>query len=395
MYALNPLFALAVFLIAYATGYIINLKYKAPFSKSRYETIDGFRGFLALSVFIHHSNIWYQYIHLGHWESGKSNFYNQLGLSGVSFFFMITSFLFVSKLLQAKEKGFDWNAFFKSRVYRLTPMYLVATAIFYFIVMTLSHWKLRVGVFQFLLQLFRSCCFRILGGKTVNNLIVKGSIDAGVTWSLSYEWLFYFCLPLISIFILRRYPKKIYIAASLIFIFIYFLFNFNIAYQIQHYLSFIGGAIAPFLIRYVPKIKVNTLLANCVVVLCLVLIPLFYSPENIICKILLIIIFTAIALGNSFFGILKNPTLKLLGGISYSTYLLHGIILFVVIYWGVGIENAGKLPVYKYYLLILSITPLVVVISYLGFRFIEKPFIDKGKQKKGNFSGKHGAKGEL
>jgi peptidoglycan/LPS O-acetylase OafA/YrhL len=99
---------------------------------------------------------------------------------------------------------------------------------------------------------------------------------------------------------------------------------------------------------------------------------------------LLIIIFTAIALGNSFFGMLKNPTLKLLGEISYSTYLLHGIILFIAIYWGVGLEDAGKLSVYQYYLLILSITPLVVVISYLGFRFIEKPFIDKGKLKKGH-----------
>ncbi len=51
MHHLNPFFALVIFLIAYITAYLINLKYKLHSVNNRYETIDGLRGFLALSVF--------------------------------------------------------------------------------------------------------------------------------------------------------------------------------------------------------------------------------------------------------------------------------------------------------------------------------------------------------
>ena len=47
MNPLNPLFAVIVMTIACITGYIINLKAKTKKSNSRFETIDGLRGFLA------------------------------------------------------------------------------------------------------------------------------------------------------------------------------------------------------------------------------------------------------------------------------------------------------------------------------------------------------------
>jgi hypothetical protein len=45
MTPVNPLYAIIVFLIAYATGYFIPLKYKPKIETRKYETIDGFRGF--------------------------------------------------------------------------------------------------------------------------------------------------------------------------------------------------------------------------------------------------------------------------------------------------------------------------------------------------------------
>ena len=98
MNSVSPFFALSVLVIALATAYLIKFIYKQDSSRGRYQTIDGLRGFLALSVFIHHSSVWYNYIVNGVWEIPSSNLFAHLGSTSVSFFFMITSFLFVSKL---------------------------------------------------------------------------------------------------------------------------------------------------------------------------------------------------------------------------------------------------------------------------------------------------------
>ncbi|WP_264520453.1 hypothetical protein [Flavobacterium sp. N1994] len=47
MNPLNPIFSVIVYLIAIATGYLLNLKFKITNDNARYETIDGMRGFLA------------------------------------------------------------------------------------------------------------------------------------------------------------------------------------------------------------------------------------------------------------------------------------------------------------------------------------------------------------
>ena len=73
--------------------------------------------------------------------------------------------------------------------------------------------------------------------------------------------------------------------------------------------------------------------------MCLFLILQFSSSYSIFCKLLITIVFTIIALGNTFFGVLNTITLKFLGEISYSTYLLHCIILFVIGYYVIGLEN--------------------------------------------------------
>jgi len=58
---------------------------------------------------------------------------------------------------------------------------------------------------------------------------------------------------------------------------------------------------------------------------------------------------------------------------------LHGIILFTVYYWGFGLENAKNLSSPAYCAVVFAITPLVVFISFLGFKYIEKPFMEKAK----------------
>jgi peptidoglycan/LPS O-acetylase OafA/YrhL len=241
--------------------------------------------------------------------------------------------------------------------------------------MFISHWQLYVGVLEFLKSIFDWCLFTIYKMPEINNssltLIINGG---GVQWSLCYEWLFYFSLPLISIIILKIKPKIGYIILSIIFIITFYKFHGIVG---QYVYPFIGGAIAPILLKFTSFHKrIKDIYASVIILICLFLIGQFNTAYNIYCVILITIIFTLIALGASLFGLLKNSTLKFLGDISYSTYLLHSIMLYAVFDFGFGFKHFTPL---EYCLVIFSITPFLILISFLGFKFIEKPFMDKAQ----------------
>ena len=378
MNPLNPIFSIIIFVIAFLTAYVISLKYKIITTTGRYGNIDSLRGFLALGVFIHHASIWYQYIHTGVWEAPKSNLYNQFGQTSVSFFFMITSFLFITKLLNSSEKEFNWRQFFVSRIFRLAPMYYVSVFIILLFVMITNDWKLQVGITTFLVSIFHWAVFTITTTKIINGNPLTFIIDANVNWSLPFEWAFYFALPLISLLILKTKPPKFFIIISAVFV---LLFSIVHGLEVHHICSFIGGAIAPFIIKYTDfNKKANTVFYSLLILACGFCILQFDGSNYILCKIAIAIIFTLIALGNDLFGLLKSETLKFLGEICYSTYLLHGIVLFTTMYFGFGIDKVKLFSPLEYCGIIFMITPIVVIVSFLGFKFIEKPFMDLSKK---------------
>jgi peptidoglycan/LPS O-acetylase OafA/YrhL len=378
MYPLNPLFAVIIYSIAFFTAYLLNLRFPIVDNNNRNEGIDGLRGFLALGVFIHHSAIWYQYLQINSWETPKSNLYNQLGKASVSLFFMITAYLFVSKLLNSKNKSFNWDTFFISRIFRLFPMYLVSFVTILVTIFYISNWQIKVKFVTLIKSIFFWIAFTIPGNPEINESIYTKIINAGVVWSLPYEWLFYFSLPIISIFIFRKISSKFYIAISVIYLLVYLKFK-NV--ELNHILSFVGGAIAPFIIKYgSKKINYNSFIFSIIILASFMLIPLFKNQNNIICKLLLVLIFNLIVLGNTIFGILKSTTLKFLGEISYSTYLIHGIIIFLTMYFFIGLETAKTLSPFYYCLSIFFITPFVVILSYISYIKIEKPFMDYSKK---------------
>ncbi len=376
MHPLNPFFSIIIFLIAIITAYIIKRKYKIGTPSGRYETIDGMRGLLALSVFICHSAVWHQYLQIGKWAHPKSNLYYQFGQTSVTLFFMITSFLFISKLLHARETGFNWKAFFISRIYRLAPMYYVSLLITIISIMFVCEWQLNSNLPNLISSIGEWSFFTIHHEPNINNSEYT-LIMGGVVWSLPYEWFFYFSLPIISLFILKIKPQILYIGLGIIFIII-FCFVHDIKHI--HLYAFIGGAIAPIIIKYFSFYKkINNTLVSMIIIICLFLIGKYTNVSSLFCLLLITIIFTAIALGNTLFGILSNATLRFLGDICYSTYLLHGIILFTVYYWGFGLENVKNLSSPAYCAVVFAITPLVVFISFLGYKYIEKPFMEKAK----------------
>ena len=63
----------------------------------------------------------------------------------------------------------------------------------------------------------------------------------------------------------------------------------------------------------------------------------------------------------------------MLGQISYSMYLLHGLVLFVVFKFFIGFENAASITALDHWLIISVCSILLILLSALSFRFVEAP----------------------
>lgn len=365
MDTINPVFAFIAFGIAFVTSQAINSKYKLKICPSRNLSIDGLRGFLAVGVFINHSSVWYRYLHTGDWVHAASNFYNQLGSACVALFFMITSYLFVNKLLNTKG-NYQWSSFYISRIFRLGPAYYFSFFLILTVIFIIDK-QLNVGITRFILSLGHWLLFTTFNNPFINENGFTKIINAGVLWSLHYEWLFYFSLPFISIPLLRKLPPLKILLVSSLFLIVFLKYR-TIDYN--HIFSFMGGAIAPFIVKY-NQWHFDNKVVSVIVILCFWGIPFFHTSDNPFSKIILIIAFNLIALGNTIFGILKKSFLILLGEFCYSTYLLHGIFLFITFHLIIGRNIAIQFSEIQYWLCIFIIIPFVIFFSFLSFIYFE------------------------
>lgn len=383
---LNPLFAILIYLVAFVTALTISklAKYQAP-ELGRFASIDAFRGFLAVGVFIHHSAVWHQLLHTGNWNVPESNLFSQFGSTSVSFFFMITAFLFVGKLLDSKDKEFNWTNYFVSRFFRIAPLYYLTFIVIFALVMANTDWQIKESLFRYLISIGSWMTFLVVKSLNINGFEFTRQINAGVVWSLAIEWVFYMALPLLSLLILKKQPSKKLLIICGLFVAIYFAGHGVNIFYLNIIQSFAGGALAAYLLRRTDLNKILIQRKFSILVLGMIPLALQYdSSEYFLCKCILITAFIIIALGNDMFGLLRLNSLKLLGDISYSIYLIHGILLFITYYSIYGVDNAKLLSIEHYSTIILLLTPLLVTISYLSYRWIEKPGIDYGKKVKIN-----------
>lgn len=366
----SPLPAIASLLVALATSYLLVKKFGAPPGQGRFAPIDGLRGYLAFFVFLHHSCIWYFYLRTGLWEVPPSNLYTHFGQSSVALFFMITGFLFFSKLIDGRTKQIDWGKLFISRFLRLVPLYLFLMFLLLLIVAYLSNGILNEPTPKLIKGVTRWLGFTMLGAPDLNGIDRTRIIVAGVTWSLPYEWFFYFSLPLLALTV-RVIPPTPYIVLGITCIIGLVIWH----PQIQHLISFLGGITASFLVRsdlfrnFAVRRISSVIALGCVGIA----VASFPSAYGIVPLFLLSTSFALIASGNSLFGVLVSPVSRTLGELAYSIYLLHGITLFTAFTFIVGVTESRTLSPIAHWTLVVGITPVLVFICSLTFRFIERP----------------------
>ncbi|RZL03504.1 MAG: acyltransferase [Rubrivivax sp.] len=343
---------------------------------ARFKTLDGLRGFLAISVVIHHFALTYHWKITGKWDRPQEDFYQNYGKVGVAIFFMITGFLFILKIKKSNN-NIDWLKLFESRIFRIIPLYVFAMLIMTLMIFSLSNFQMKVGAGELAKQYLKWGLFH---GNIINDYRDTRLLIAGVDWTLKYEWLFYFSLPILALIFHRGGKAWIY-ATMLLVIAGFFRPVFFGQFTTEFFIFFAIGGIASYLLDrdLFTSEAISSKLVSTVSLLSF-LASIFYPKTLDFTHILFISTFFLLTvLGNNLFGILTLKSAILLGEISFSIYLLHGLVLYFLFTSIPGVDIT-KLTATQYSLLMPILCALVTAISSITFLLIEKPFIIQGQK---------------
>lgn len=341
--------------------------------RNRHEMLDGLRGFLALGVLFQHAVTNFAYFSTGVWKITDVRFYRHAGGEAVILFFMITSFLYWSKAIASK--GYiDTEKVYRNRFFRLAPMYIFSACLVTFSVLIQTNFQISI-ISVFIKDLLSWATLGLVTTTSVNGISVI-PINAGIHWTLHYEWIFYLLLPFTAMALRGGYYRLIAIP-FLLFVFlmpdwgywVIFLFGITAAHIVHRWpkvewihssglyknwwvsLIPIAGLIAVYLIQYKP-----------------------YSVPQYVISLCILLVFIY---GNSFFGLFKTKAALFLGTISYSVYLMHGIVLFAVLRLADTIMPIRELTTWPFWGLILISALVTVLVSTITYKYIEHPFLKK------------------
>ena len=344
-------------------------------SAHRIETLDGLRGILATAVVFHHLEIKRWTFESGSWGLPPSHFYSILGQAGVSVFFMITGYLFWGRLVD-RGSDIDWLKLYVNRFFRIVPLYLIVVFSYIAAVIYRADFHVQIPWTEFASQLIQWLAFGLvkqppwLLGETRSGSIV------GQTWTLYYEWIFYLALPLLAIFARARNPLAICIAALALIFNVDGLVSEPYRYYVEQFLC---GMIAASLLRAYPDLKgdgpIRSLLALAAATCAFRFADTAYSTLAVV---FLGVFFAFIASGTSLFGVLSLRGAKRLGHISYSIYLLHGLVLTVIMapsFFGLRAASSPR----SFWLVASCAYAIVIALSMTTFVIVERGGIRIGE----------------
>jgi peptidoglycan/LPS O-acetylase OafA/YrhL len=373
----SPIFFLPIIVIIFICAGI--LAKKLPFykkiledeGKGRYETLDGLRGFLAFGVFFQHAITNWAFYNTGTWVITDVRFYRFLGGESVILFFMITSFLYWSKAI-AKKGELNVSSLYRNRIYRLAPMYLFSALLVTIFALYETGFKIAEP-FNFLKEILSWLTLGLITTLTVNgNNVIP--INSGIHWTLHFEWVFYLLFPAAAVTLRRK---------SLYFLAIPLLAIVALAPDRGYWMIFFFGIAAAHVINLFPTQK--WLLKHWTAILPILgLIAVYliqYKPYGLIQYCITFLVFLCFIYGNDLFGLLRTSAAKFLGTISYSIYLIHGIVLYLVLR---GVDYFYPIVFLSpeiYWTIMAVAAVLVLIISAITFRYIEYPFLHKTQSK--------------
>jgi peptidoglycan/LPS O-acetylase OafA/YrhL len=338
---------------------------------NRVTAIDGLRGSLALGVVFNHVAVYHEFLLSGRWSGPPTNFYLVLGPLSVSLFFMITGYLFWGRLVRTQGKP-GWVALYVNRFFRIVPLYVAAVVVMFAAVGVLTGWHRGVSGLRLAHETARWVLpFGVLIGGEVNGYANTSVLLANVTWTIRYEWWFYFSLPTLSLASRsRRWHLPAVIVGCLLWL--------GSGQSGMPVALFLCGMLCASLQERGLLLALPDRVGSFLVIVLLVGVFQFHEMGPTTPITLLGLIFYLIVSGTSVFGLLESRPARRLGDISYGIYLLQGLVLAAV-YWPAPMRAlALESPVYHWGLA-LAAALLLIALATVAHVAIERPGIALGR----------------
>ncbi|WP_395680629.1 acyltransferase family protein [Inquilinus sp.] len=368
----------------------------------RTPTLDGLRGFLALSVFAHHLIITHGYIGTGVWTLPPSGVYILLGQVGVVIFFMITGFLFWGKLLDSRGRP-DWAALYLGRVFRIGPMYLLAVGVMLAIVAWRTGFALREPAWTVTAAALH---WLALGldplQPDVNGYRGTGLILAGVTWTIFVEWLFYASLRPMARFARGQRPLRFAGGGLLLCLLALAIASLStapgsiteptpalLAAMLATVIgAFFAGMVAACLVRRPARPRIPAWAGSAIALACLGTVFLAFDTMLGPVQILLVSVFFGLVCdGATLFGLLSTRPARRMSTMSYSLYLMQGLALTLV--FGVPqIRDFAMAGPARFWLAGGLCALLLLAASAVTYRLVEAPGIALGRRMRSRLAGR-------
>jgi peptidoglycan/LPS O-acetylase OafA/YrhL len=338
--------------------------------------IDGLR-FIAIfwvAVLMHLTNI--IDINIYNRQLIKTGFVRSVvleGGNGVSFFFMISGFILALPFV--KEKLYGGNKvllkkYYLRRLTRLEPPYIAALLV----VFVLLVFVIKQYSFSALLpHLAASSVY-------MHNIIYNGASSVlGVAWSLEVEIQFYILAPFLCyIFFIKKHTLRRLILLVLIIFFAIYAFNHlwqTPVFIIHAACYFLSGMLLADLYSGKWKLFNHSKITLPAGVLIFISIHFVFSVQSVwlfLLKLLLLNVFFYIAITNTTLRkIMSIQWISIIGGMCYSVYLLHLMVMSAVskLLSNYVIEN----KLIGFFIYCICLLAAVLTVSMLFYKLIEQP----------------------
>ncbi len=334
--------------------------------------VEGLRGILSFSVFIHHCIISFSYYQTGVWAAPEALFYDKLGSCPVVIFFFLTGYLFFEDTMRSRILQTKYTDFLKKRFLRIYPAYFVSICLVMFFIFLKMNFTLLDDVPTILKSLVSWIVVGLPNGvfQDVNQFLYSTTVDAGVIWSLRYEVLFYFLCPLFVSWYFKNKKSLWWMLLFCLIIYATKSYGWQLLFDFSKFmiLGFAGGMLAAVYHQKMQAFLARKNIGWPILALSLVLISVS-SKYSVIETLGLMGVFVLVIHRFKSFNFLTQSMFVSLGRVSYSFYLLHGIVIYAVFTYGFL-----PLTTISQILTVAGLGVLVSWVSILSFKFVEQRF---------------------
>lgn len=332
------------------------LNEKFYFGKFMFRSIQMLRALAVWFVVLHHVK---QIAFADHFSNSFMDKLAHKGAAGVDLFFIISGFIIYQTIYTKRVSAAQ---FALNRVMRIVPAYWLFTGIAAFFALYFNGLMFATTTNPELL--IRSLLFL----PTERTDIIGYIPFLTVGWTLNYEMLFY----LLACLVILTSRKRFIVLISFVIIFSYEYLKPSLSampfYSNGMMLEFLLGVFVADFYKNGMLEKINPLILSGLSVAALVFI--YNRPED---HDILYIGFPCAVVVACFVGlessIKDNKFTKIfvrLGDYSYSTYLCHVIVICSLLYAFKEVDN-------REYIVSILCVPLTLVVSFLSYKFIERP----------------------